>query len=315
MAVAQLAITVPLLILGHDHDAGAHAAHELGSFDLALAVAFAVGAIRPALSAGLAWPCGIAAAGLAGTAIADLIGGQTIGADEAQHLIAVFGATLLFWQARTIRRLPGGRRRTLPAGAGTGPVAPAAVMPGRVPPPRRTIRRLPRRRRGGRVPVRRRGPHRDGAGLPGAAQTAARRRRHGGGSVTAAPGRRGRRPGLRPPAAGGEKTAATREISLSIEGMTCAACAARIEKKLNKLDDVRASVNYATATARVFAPAVLPVTELIAAVERAGYRPATAAADESRRERDRRRFEGPGGHPAGRPRRRRTSTSPTCDAG
>ena len=62
VALAQLAITVPLLILGHDHDAGAHAAHELGSFDLALAIAFAVGAIRPALSAGLAWPCGAAAA-------------------------------------------------------------------------------------------------------------------------------------------------------------------------------------------------------------------------------------------------------------
>ena len=101
MALAQLAITVPLLILGHDHDAGTHAAHELGSFDLALAIAFAVGAVRPALSAGLAWPCAIAAAGLAGTAIADLIGGQTIGADEAQHLIAVAGAALLFWQART----------------------------------------------------------------------------------------------------------------------------------------------------------------------------------------------------------------------
>ena len=61
-ALGQLAVTVPLLILGHDHDAGTHAAHELGSFDLALAIAFAVGAIRPALSAGLAWPCGIAAA-------------------------------------------------------------------------------------------------------------------------------------------------------------------------------------------------------------------------------------------------------------
>ena len=103
VALAQLAITVPLLILGHDHDAGAHAAHELGSFDLALAIAFAVGAIRPALSAGLAWPCGAAATGLVVTAVADLIGGQTIGADEAQHLIAVAGAALLFWQARTIR--------------------------------------------------------------------------------------------------------------------------------------------------------------------------------------------------------------------
>jgi predicted anti-sigma-YlaC factor YlaD len=103
VALAQLAITVPLLILGHDHDAGAHAAHELGSFGLALAIAFAVGAIRPALSAGLAWPCGVAAAGLVVTAVADLIDGQTIGADEAQHLIAVAGAALLFWQAGTIR--------------------------------------------------------------------------------------------------------------------------------------------------------------------------------------------------------------------
>jgi len=100
-ALAQLAITVPLLILGHDPDAGTHAAHELGSFDLALAIAFAVGAVRPALSAGLAWTCAIAAGGLASTAIADLIGGQTIGADEAQHLIAVAGALLLVWQART----------------------------------------------------------------------------------------------------------------------------------------------------------------------------------------------------------------------
>jgi predicted anti-sigma-YlaC factor YlaD len=102
-ALAQLAITVPLLILGHDHGAGTHSAHELGSFDLALAIAFAVGAIRPALSAGLAWPCGVAAAGLVSTAIADLMAGRTFGADEAQHLIAAAGAALLFWQARTIR--------------------------------------------------------------------------------------------------------------------------------------------------------------------------------------------------------------------
>jgi predicted anti-sigma-YlaC factor YlaD len=115
VALAQLAITVPLLCLGHDHGADTHAAHELGSFDLALAIAFALGAIRPALSAGLAWPCGIAAAGLVVTAITDLIGGQTIGADEAQHLIAAAGAALLFWQARTI---------------GAGAAGPALATPG-----------------------------------------------------------------------------------------------------------------------------------------------------------------------------------------
>lgn len=62
-----------------------------------------------------------------------------------------------------------------------------------------------------------------------------------------------------------------REIELAIEGMTCAACAARVEKKLNKLPDVSAAVNYATATVRVTAPVGLPVGELTAAVERAGY--------------------------------------------
>ena len=61
--------------------------------------------------------------------------------------------------------------------------------------------------------------------------------------------------------------------------MTCAACAVRIEKKLTKLDGVRASVNYATGTARVTAPAGLADDELIAAVVRAGYT-ATAPASE-----------------------------------
>src|ERR1700734_1734465 len=99
LALAQFAIAVPML-LGHDREAGVHAAHELGSFNLALAIAFAVGAIRPRLSAGLAWPCAIAAGGLVTTAIIDLIGGQAIGADEAQHLVALAGAALLVWQSR-----------------------------------------------------------------------------------------------------------------------------------------------------------------------------------------------------------------------
>jgi hypothetical protein len=131
MAAAQLAITVPLLLLGHDHDAAPHAAHELGSFDLSLAIAFAVGAVRPALAAGLAWPCAIAASGLAGTALIDWIGGQTPGADEAQHLVAAAGALLLIWQART----DGGRQASGTADAFrteayTRP-ATAAMMPTR----------------------------------------------------------------------------------------------------------------------------------------------------------------------------------------
>jgi Cu+-exporting ATPase len=60
-------------------------------------------------------------------------------------------------------------------------------------------------------------------------------------------------------------------VDLDIGGMTCASCAARIEKRLNRLDGVTASVNYATEKAQVtFGPAQRP-EDLIAAVEAAGY--------------------------------------------
>ncbi|WP_334142073.1 heavy metal translocating P-type ATPase [Rhabdothermincola sp.] len=62
-----------------------------------------------------------------------------------------------------------------------------------------------------------------------------------------------------------------RAIDLAIEGMTCASCAARIERRLNALDGVEASVNFATERARVRAPWDLPVERLIAEVESAGY--------------------------------------------
>jgi Cu+-exporting ATPase len=60
------------------------------------------------------------------------------------------------------------------------------------------------------------------------------------------------------------------DIELALEGMTCAACAARIEKALNRVPGSSASVNFATETARVRA-AGSSVDALIAAVERAGY--------------------------------------------
>ena len=65
---------------------------------------------------------------------------------------------------------------------------------------------------------------------------------------------------------------------LSIEGMTCASCAARIEKKLNRLDGVTASVNYATARAHVEHPDSVAVAELIDTVTAIGYAAATEPA-------------------------------------
>ncbi|WP_040158771.1 heavy metal translocating P-type ATPase [Nigerium massiliense] len=60
-------------------------------------------------------------------------------------------------------------------------------------------------------------------------------------------------------------------VDLDISGMTCASCAARIEKKLNKMDGVDASVNYATEKAKVLYPATTTVDDLIATVEKTGY--------------------------------------------
>ena len=62
-----------------------------------------------------------------------------------------------------------------------------------------------------------------------------------------------------------------RRVDLAIGGMTCASCAARVERKLNKLHGVTATVNFATETARVSFPAAVRTGDLISVVEQAGY--------------------------------------------
>jgi P-type Cu+ transporter len=67
-------------------------------------------------------------------------------------------------------------------------------------------------------------------------------------------------------------TSAPTAVSLDIEGMTCASCAARIEKRLNKLDGVTASVNYSTEKAKVtMADPLVTVADLVAQVKAVGY--------------------------------------------
>ncbi|MCW1804877.1 heavy metal translocating P-type ATPase [Brachybacterium squillarum] len=66
-------------------------------------------------------------------------------------------------------------------------------------------------------------------------------------------------------------------IELEIGGMTCASCANRIERKLNKLDGVSATVNYATEKAKVTAPSGYDPQLLVAEVEKAGYTAALPA--------------------------------------
>ncbi|QUW85505.1 copper-translocating P-type ATPase (plasmid) [Streptomyces mirabilis] len=65
--------------------------------------------------------------------------------------------------------------------------------------------------------------------------------------------------------------APTAAVELSIGGMTCASCAARIEKKLNRMDGVTATVNFATEKAKVSYADGVEVADLISTVEKTGY--------------------------------------------
>ncbi len=69
-----------------------------------------------------------------------------------------------------------------------------------------------------------------------------------------------------------------RSVDLVIGGMTCASCAARVEKKLNKLDGVTATVNYATEKAHVVAPPTVTDEDLVDRVDETGYSASVATA-------------------------------------
>lgn len=123
--VAQLAISVPALVLGHDHGAPVHVAHELGSLDAAVGLGFLAAAWRPSLAAGMRAVMGAAALLLVSTAILDLVAGRTGLGEEAWHLVVVVGC-LLLWRAAAFVP-PGAARRLGRRGTSTWP----ARLPGR----------------------------------------------------------------------------------------------------------------------------------------------------------------------------------------
>lgn len=67
------------------------------------------------------------------------------------------------------------------------------------------------------------------------------------------------------------------QVDLQIEGMTCTSCAARIERRLNKIDGVKATVNFATESARVSFPTDLAPADLVSEVAATGYKAWVAA--------------------------------------
>jgi Cu+-exporting ATPase len=80
-----------------------------------------------------------------------------------------------------------------------------------------------------------------------------------------------------------ERTMTTGNVELQIGGMTCASCAARIEKKLNKIDGVTATVNFATEKAHVEYMGDVSADQLVQTIEQAGYsaQPQTPKTEES----------------------------------
>jgi len=95
VAVLQLAVTLPQLVLGSDHLAPVHVAREMGAFDVALAVGFLLAAWHPQNARGMYLLVGAIALLLVVTASVDIAAGHTTPAAEAPHLLAVAGWMLL----------------------------------------------------------------------------------------------------------------------------------------------------------------------------------------------------------------------------
>jgi predicted anti-sigma-YlaC factor YlaD len=119
LSLVQLAVSGPVLLFGHDHTAPIHVAHEVGSFEAALAIGLLLAAIRPRLAAGML-PLVAAITGLLLlTAASDVVTGRTLVTSEAPHLLDLIGLLLMARLATT----SGGwtpRRIQLPRATATG---------------------------------------------------------------------------------------------------------------------------------------------------------------------------------------------------
>lgn len=100
VALTQLVLAAPALLLGEDSGATVHVARELGSFDLALAVGLLVAAWQPARAWGLLPVVAALALVMAGTAVIDVVRGTASGFGEAHHVLDLAGLVLLWLVAR-----------------------------------------------------------------------------------------------------------------------------------------------------------------------------------------------------------------------
>jgi predicted anti-sigma-YlaC factor YlaD len=112
VALLQLVLAVPALLLGSDGGAPVHVARELGSFDAALAVGFLVAAWQPARAFGLLPVAAALVAFLAGTAVLDVAAGHAPAMAESHHLLHLVGLALVWLLTRAgVPDGPAGARR------------------------------------------------------------------------------------------------------------------------------------------------------------------------------------------------------------
>ena len=107
IAAVQLALSVPGLILGHDHTAPIHVAHEVGSFEAALALGLLLATLWPRLAAGMLPLVGAITGLLLLTAGSDVAAGRTTAAIEWPHLLDLTGLLLLLRLAVAAGGWPG----------------------------------------------------------------------------------------------------------------------------------------------------------------------------------------------------------------
>jgi predicted anti-sigma-YlaC factor YlaD len=96
IAVAQLVLAVPTLLFGTDEGAPVHIAHEVGAWDLALAVGFLFAAWRPLRAVGMLPFVAALSAGLVLTAVVDIANGKTPAVLELTHVLELVGTGLLW---------------------------------------------------------------------------------------------------------------------------------------------------------------------------------------------------------------------------
>jgi len=130
VGLAQLVLAIPVLVLGHDEQAPAHVAHELGSFGLAIGLGLLLAAARPKLAAGMLPIVAIIAALLLLTAGSDLALGRTQLSDEVPHLLDLAGF-LLLWRLVKVTAGPGGDESGWATAPGVPPDSPRLRGSGR----------------------------------------------------------------------------------------------------------------------------------------------------------------------------------------